>query len=111
VPLSDLAFIGGNKSLRGLPVQRYAGDSSLYGGTELRLDLFDYRLIFPSTFGILGLLDGGRVWVDGDSPGGWHYGYGGGIWLALRGTRSILSLVYAKSDEDQGVYLNFGFSY
>ncbi len=110
-PWFQLAFIGGDNSLRGWPVQRFAGDASLYGSTELRLDLFDYRLVFPTTFGILGLADAGRVWLDGASPGGWHTAVGGGIWLALRGTRSILSAAYAKSDEDDGLYINVGFPF
>ena len=110
-PFYDLAYIGGNPSLRGWPLQRFAGDASLYGSGSLRLDLFDYRLIFPSSFGILGLFDLGRVWVDGESPGGFHTGYGGGIWIALRGTRSILSIAYATSTEDQGIYITMGFAY
>ncbi len=110
-PFFQLAYIGGDQSLRGWSRQRFAGDASLYGSAELRLDLFDYRLVFPSTFGILGLVDAGRVWVDGESPGGWHTGYGGGIWLALRGTRSVVSAAYATSDEDEGVYINVGFPF
>ncbi len=111
VPFYDLAYIGGNESLRGWPVQRFAGDASLYGSGSLRLDLFDYRLIFPSSFGVLGIFDLGRVWVDGESPGGFHTGYGGGIWIALRGTRSILSIAYATSTEDHGLYITMGFAY
>jgi len=110
-PWFQLAYIGGGESLRGWRAQRFAGDASLFGAAELRLDLFDYRLIFPSTFGVLGLFDAGRVWVDGASPGGWHTGYGGGIWLALRGTRSILSAAYAESDEDSGLYITLGFQF
>ncbi len=110
-PWFQLAYIGGGRSLRGWRAQRFAGDASLYGGAELRLDLFNYRLVFPSTFGVLGLFDAGRVWVDGESPGDWHTGYGGGIWLALRGTRSIVSAAYAESDEDSGVYVTLGFQF
>ncbi len=110
-PFFQLAYIGGDESLRGWVRQRFAGDASLYGSAELRLDLFNYRFVFPSTFGILGLVDAGRVWVDGDSPGDWHSGYGGGIWLALRGTRSIVSIAYATSDEDEGLYVNLGFPF
>jgi hypothetical protein len=110
-PWFQSAFIGGSNSLRGWRAQRFAGDASLYGAVEGRLDLFDYRLVFPSTFGVLGLFDAGRVWVDGESPGGWHTGYGGGIWLALRGTRSIVSAAYAESDEDSGLYVTLGFQF
>jgi hypothetical protein len=110
-PWFQLAFLGGIRSLRGWPEQRFAGDASLYGNAELRLDLFDYRLVFPTTFGILGLFDAGRVWVDGESPGDWHTGYGGGFWLALRGTRSIVSVAYAESDEDSGLYVTLGFTF
>ncbi len=110
-PWYDLAFIGGDRSLRGWPEQRFAGDASLYGSAELRVDLFNYHVVFPSTFGILGLFDAGRVWVDGDSPDGWHSGYGGGIWIALRGTRSVVSAAYAVSDETEGLYINLGFPF
>jgi hypothetical protein len=110
-PWFQLAFLGGIRSLRGWPEQRFAGDASLYGDAELRLDLFDYRLVFPSTFGILGLFDAGRVWLDGESPGDWHTGYGGGFWLALRGTRSIVSVAYAESEEDSGLYVTLGFTF
>lgn len=110
-PWFHSAFIGGSNSLRGWRAQRFAGDASLYGAVEGRFDLFDYRLVFPSTFGVLGLFDAGRVWVDGESPGDWHTGYGGGIWLALRGTRSIVSAAYAESDEDSGLYVTLGFQF
>jgi hypothetical protein len=110
-PWFDLAYIGGAENLRGWPTQRFAGDASLYGGGELRLDLFDYRLLLPSSFGILGLFDLGRVWLDGDSPGGFHIGYGGGIWIAIRGTRSVLSFALATSDEETGLYVSMGFAF
>ena len=110
-PWFQLAYIGGDESLRGWAAQRFAGNASLYGSAELRLDLFNYHIVFPSTFGILGLYDAGRVWVDNNTPGGWHTGYGGGIWLGLRGTRSVVSVVYATSDEDNGVYINIGFPF
>jgi hypothetical protein len=110
-PWFQLAYVGGIRSLRGFVQERFAGDASLYGNAELRLDLFNYRLVFPSTFGLLGLFDAGRVWVDGESPGDWHTAYGGGIWLALRGTRSIMSVAYANSDEDDLLYITFGFPF
>ena len=110
-PWFQFAYIGGIRSLRGFVQERFAGDASLYGNAELRLDLFNYRLVFPSTFGVLGLFDAGRVWVNGESPGDWHTAYGGGIWLALRGTRSILSVAYANSDEDDLLYITFGFPF
>ncbi|KPK60767.1 MAG: hypothetical protein AMS21_09335 [Gemmatimonas sp. SG8_38_2] len=110
-PFFQLAYIGGIRSLRGWVQERFAGDASLYGNAELRLDLFNYRIVFPSTFGILGLFDAGRVWVDGESPGDWHTAYGGGVWLALRGTRSIVSVAYANSDEDDLLYVTFGFPF
>jgi hypothetical protein len=110
-PWFDLAYIGGAGSLRGWPMQRFAGDGSLYGGAELRLDLFDYRLLLPSSFGLLGLFDLGRVWLDGESPGGFHLGYGGGIWIAIRGTGSVLSFALATSEEQTGLYMTMGFAF
>lgn len=39
--------------------------------------------MLPCEVGVFGLAAAGRVFVDGDSPGGWHTGVGGGIWFAF----------------------------
>ncbi len=110
-PWFDAAFIGGEGTVRGLRAQRFAGDASLYGSAELRVYLKDLKVLVPQLFGVYGLIDAGRVWVDGVSPGGWHTGYGGGIWLGFMGARYLLSAVYVWSAEGGGFYVGSGFGF
>jgi outer membrane protein assembly factor BamA len=82
-PFHESAFIGGSGSVRTLELQRYAGDASLVGTTELRLPLGRVPLILPLDLGIYGFADAGRVFVKGASPGGWHTGTGVGFWVGI----------------------------
>ncbi|MEE9246477.1 MAG: hypothetical protein V3U63_09770 [Gemmatimonadota bacterium] len=110
-PYFESAFIGGSRSLRGWNSERFAGDLSLYLNTELRGKLFRTRAIIPGTWGFILLADVGRVWVDGDSPGGLHWGYGGGIWFSFLGPTNTASLSVARGKERTSIYVDFGFQY
>jgi hypothetical protein len=77
----DAASIGGRHSLRGYEFQRWAGDAAAYGGAELRAPLRRVELLVRGELGAFALVDAGKVWLDGASPGGWHAGYGGGLWF------------------------------
>jgi hypothetical protein len=110
-PWFDAAYIGGLGSLRGWRSQRFAGDGALFGSAELRAYLTDFNFIMPQLLGIFGSVDGGRVWVDGDSPGGWHVGYGGGIWLGFLGSRNLFSASYFQGDGSSGFYVDWGFAF
>jgi hypothetical protein len=46
----------------------------------------------------LGLTDAGRVYLDGDSPGGWHTSAGGGVWFRPLGSGPVLSVTAARGD-------------
>ena len=104
-PVHDAASIGGSSSLRGYRWQRFAGDAALYGGAELRVPLFRAELITKGTLGLIGLADAGRVYLDGDSPGGWHTAYGGGLFFSTLG--QAVSATWARGEEDR-FYLSFG---
>ncbi|MBW3554508.1 MAG: hypothetical protein KY466_13415 [Gemmatimonadetes bacterium] len=104
-PVHDAAMIGGGATLRGYRWQRFAGDAALYGGAELRIPLFRAELITKGRVGVLGLADAGRVYVDGESPGGWHSAYGAGIWFATLG--QAVNVTWARGEEDR-LYLGFG---
>ena len=67
-----------------------AGDASLYGSVEARLWLFRGRLIAPGRWGVFGLADTGRVFLEGESSDTWHTSYGRGDLLpdAARSTPS-----------------------
>lgn len=84
-PAFESAFVGGRGTLRGYRWNRFAGDASAYGTAELRVPLGTLELFFKGELGVFGLADAGRVWVDGESAGGWNTGYGGGLWFATLG--------------------------
>jgi hypothetical protein len=82
-PFQESAFIGGRTDVRTLDMQRYAGDASVYGTAELRLPVANFTLLLPLNTGLLATEDVGRVYVNGDSPGGWHNAFGAGFWVGF----------------------------
>jgi outer membrane protein assembly factor BamA len=91
-PYFESAFLGGRGSVRRLDLQRYAGDASLVGTTELQIPLLKFPLVFPVDLGIYGFADAGRVYVAGDSPGGWHRNAGVGLWFGILNPSTALNL-------------------
>jgi outer membrane protein assembly factor BamA len=110
-PYFEAAFIGGSSTVRLGRINRYAGDASAYGSTELRLSLTRVRVILPATFGIFGLADAGRVFLAGESSDTWHSAAGGGVWLSYLERAYTLSLAIAKSDERTGIYAQAGLGF
>jgi len=109
VPYHEAAYIGGGGSLRGFSAYRFAGDAALSGSAELRLAFGEFYFLVPVQFGVLGVIDVGRVYVDGASPGGWHSAAGGGIWFGpLRGAQTINVSVAGGEQVTVHVYMGFG---
>jgi hypothetical protein len=104
-PVHEAAFIGGRNSLRGFETDRFAGDASVFGSTELHAPLGTIELLVRGEVGVFGLADAGRVYVDGDSPGSWHTSIGGGAWFYTLGR--TVSLSYARGDIGR-LYLRLG---
>jgi len=109
-PYFDAAYIGGSSSLRTEERQRYAGDASLYGTTELRVPVAKFPLIVPLDVGLIGFLDIAKVYVDGDSPGGWHKGTGGGFWVGFLNPGTNLNVLFTNNP-DRRVISSFGFAF
>lgn len=80
-PAFDAARLGGQRTLRGFDSNRFSGDAAAFGGAELRTPLGKVSLLVRGELGIFALADAGRVWVDGESRGGWHTAYGAGLWF------------------------------
>ena len=114
VALGDYEFfqapaLGGLTNLRGLRRNRYAGKSSLYNNTELRLRLFSFRTyLFPAYAGLLGFWDTGRVWLEGEQSDRWHTGYGAGVWVAPF-KLTVISFMYGISRDDRLPTVKMGF--
>lgn len=110
-PFHEAAYLGG-ATLRGYSTHRFAGDAAAFANTELRLTLGRAELWQPLRFGVMGLADVGRVFLDGESPGGWHDAVGGGIWVgALHDYSHTLSLSIARGAEGVRLHLQAGLPY
>ena len=110
-PYFESAFIGGGGSVRSVDAQRYAGDASLAATAEIRVPLASFSFILPLDVGIFGLGEAGRVYLDGESPGGWHGGFGGGFWVGVIDPTSALSFSFTNNQERTGVFIKAGLSF
>ncbi len=107
IPFFNAGIIGGSRSLRGWDAERFAGESSLFGGAELRL-LLTRVSVLSADIGVIGFADAGRVWVDRESPGGWHIGAGGGVWAVVFAPQNTVSALAGFSEEGTRYYFFFG---
>jgi hypothetical protein len=121
-PYFDAASVGGGGlergaidepgfTLRGFRARRFSGDSSLYGNADLRLRLGRLTLVLPAHFGVFGLLDAGRVWLEGEDSNTWHTSFGGGIWLSFLDYRSTFTAYVAHSKEGDIFHVGGGFAF
>ena len=105
-PFQEAAFVGGRGTVRGYPSQRFTGDAALFGNAELRQRLGRVNLlVVRPVVGVLALADAGRVYVDGDSPGGWHTALGGG--LTFEAVGQVVTVSYANGDAGR-LYVHLG---
>ncbi|HYR12458.1 MAG TPA: BamA/TamA family outer membrane protein [Longimicrobium sp.] len=96
-PFQESAFVGGLGTLRGFVHQRFRGDAALAGSAELRVPIAYVNLGLARVhLGGFGLADAGRVYLDGDSPDGWHTGYGGGLSFRTLGYAATVAWAYGE---------------
>ncbi|MGH7581372.1 MAG: hypothetical protein ACREM9_14415, partial [Gemmatimonadales bacterium] len=107
-PFQEAAYIGDASTVRLGRQNRYAGEASLFAGSELRLFLTKFYFLAPADFGVLGLADVGRVFLDGEDSDRWHAAGGGGIWMSFLDRAYMLRLSVAKSSEHTAFYLAIG---
>jgi hypothetical protein len=109
VAVQDAPYIGGRSSVRGFSSRRFIGDRTAFGSVELRMPFTGtVPLLINWKPGVFALADAGRVWVDGDSPGGWHAGIGAGVWISALG--QTFSAAFAHGDGNR-FYLTKGMSF
>ena len=96
-------YIGGGSTLRGYQRERFYGNQSFYNQNELRwiTDIKSY--LYNGKLGFFGLVDAGRIWLDGEQSNKWHSSYGGGLIISPFNKISI-SVAYAISPEDKRIH-------
>ena len=105
--------LGAAGQSRGWRSDRFAGRTSFYTNTELRIKLFNYSTyVALGEVGILGFFDNGRVWTEAmSSPGKvWHQGYGGGVWASMFDI-FVINASMGFSQEDNIFDIKLGFLY
>jgi hypothetical protein len=55
--------------------------------------------------------DAGRVYLNGEDSTKWHYGYGGGIWLAWLDRANTITFSYARSEQHNAFSVLAGFAF
>lgn len=104
-------FLSGTENLRGFRKYRFAGDKMAYNNTELRIKVADFQTyLFPGRLGLLFFNDVGRVWTKNTDGGGWHDGYGGGLWVSPLG-RFVVTASLTHSNEGTLPMISFGFQF
>lgn len=107
--------LGGAKSIRGLPKNRFVGKGVFLWNAELRWRALEWRFIDkPFHMVLSGFLDSGRVWHDDApslDPGALHHGYGGGIRVGM-GENFVVAVDGGTSaGNGLGLYIGLGYLY
>jgi len=109
-PFFEAATLGGMQTLRFMDTQRYAGDASLYGTSELLIPLAHFKFLIPAQAGIAGDAESGRVYFGGQSPGGWHSATAEGIWVGrVYGSETLTLLRTTEPAHQIQLRLGLGF--
>lgn len=110
-PFYEAATIGGDATTRYMDTQRYAGDASLYGTSEVRIPLARFNAFMPLRAGIMGVAEAGRVYLDGRSPGGWSSRTGGGIWFGRAEASPVVTLIRTTEKGRSGLQIGLGLNF
>ncbi len=108
-PFYSAQTLGGNTNFRGIRRQRYSGHTVAYQNFEVRARVLPLiSRTFPVQIGVLGFVDNGRVWADGEQSTLWHQGYGGGLWFNALDL-AVMSATLEQGDD--GLLFSFGLGF
>ena len=111
IPFYRYPHLGQFSNLRGYKRNRFTGDASAYLNSELRFHFGKVRNPYlPFETGLITFFDAGRVWMKGNSDGGWHPGYGAGLYLSPL-TRDYLFTLMFESSPEEKILFRFGFGF
>ena len=101
--------LGNIENFRGIRRFRYAGQTSFYQNTDLRVKLFDIKnYILPTSVGMILFNDFGRVWVEDDTSDKMHHSYGAGVFFSPFGM-AVVRATYGISENDGVFTIGAGF--
>ncbi|MFT4536521.1 MAG: hypothetical protein ACI9P5_003897 [Saprospiraceae bacterium] len=110
-PFYHKSSIGQQANHRGYFRNRFIGDSAAFLNTDLRFHLGSIRTpLLPIKYGIMGLYDIGRVWINNEMSTSWHGVWGGGFYLVPWQEKFSLNFTYAKSEESAIISFGLGVS-
>ncbi|MBA4057179.1 MAG: hypothetical protein C0490_20875, partial [Marivirga sp.] len=103
LPYYKLLSLGQFNNLQGYRRNRFSGESRAYFNSELRWQFSEtHNTFIPLKIGLRTFYDVGRVWADSDdnSANLWHYGYGGGFYLAPFREQFAFNVIVSTSKEE-----------
>ncbi len=111
--LRQLEGLGGAKTLRGIPLDRYVDDGLVLDNVELRWRAGDFAALGRDWHLVLsGFVDGGRVWSGNEiSFDDLHFGWGGGLHLRMGESFVVAADAAHSSEATLPVYVGLGFLY
>jgi hypothetical protein len=109
-PSSGL-LLEGRGTVRRLDRERYAGDAALAGTIELQIPIAKFGFVLPLDVGIYGFADAGRVYFEGESPGGWHRAAGIGTWVGILNPVTAISLEFGDQRGRTGIRIRTGLTF
>jgi hypothetical protein len=100
LPFHKANTLGGVENLRGMRSTRYSGRTNFFQNIEVRGKMWNFNsYLLGGEVGMLGFIDHGRVWTDGEDSDNWHFGYGGGVWINIfRMTVMRASIGFAEDE-------------
>jgi hypothetical protein len=113
-PVDPTGITNGNL-LRGYDLDRFAGDAAVVANTDLNIELGRWSTFLPLRYGVFGLFDIGRVFLDGESSSKWHNSAGGGLWFLLYARSPFIQLASSfrlamvHTESGLGFYFASGF--
>ncbi len=111
VPYFEAASIGSSTLLRGFQQRRFSGNASLAAAFETRVRVGELNFIFPTSVGVFGFVETGRVFVPGETSLRWHPSYGAGVWAAPWNRETTVTGSLGFSEESVLLYGSIGFSF
>lgn len=106
--------LGGARSVRGLPKNRYVGRGTFLWNLELRWRAAEFEIWGRQLHAVLtGFMDSGRVWGNGVEVAelfeDLHHGYGGGIRVGMGENFVIAADLGTSTEGDLPIYIGLGY--